>query len=106
MKSRRSKACDITQKVKKTVWERDGEKCILCKNLRGYPAMPNAHYIPRSNGGLGIKENVVTLCQKCHDDYDKTSNRQLLMIDIGMYLDSLYPNFNHDNRFYKKGGGK
>lgn len=25
-------------------------------------AMPNAHYIARAQGGLGIEENIVTLC--------------------------------------------
>lgn len=43
--SKRSKACDISPKVKKKVWERDNHCCIIC----GSPyAMPNAHYIKRS----------------------------------------------------------
>ncbi len=50
--SKRSKACDISPKVKKKVWERDNHCCIIC----GSPyAMPNAHYIARSQGGLGIE---------------------------------------------------
>lgn len=43
--SKRSKACDIPQKVKDKVWARDDHKCILCDNPN---AMPNAHYIRRS----------------------------------------------------------
>lgn len=43
--NKRSKACDISQKVKKKVWERDNHRCIIC----GSPyAMPNAHYISRA----------------------------------------------------------
>ena len=56
MKTRRSKACDISQKVKQRVWERDNGCCVICGN--NYNVMPNAHYIPRSKGGLGIEENV------------------------------------------------
>lgn len=101
MKSKRTKALDISLKVKEIVWERDNKCCILCGNPQ---AMPNAHYVPRSSGGLGIKENVVTLCQKHHDDYDKTTDRQTLMFYIAVYLDNKYPNFKHNDRFYKKGG--
>ena len=67
MKSRRSKATDISHKVKNKVWERDNHCCILCGNPN---AMPNAHYISRANGGLGIEQNIVTLCQNCHNKYD------------------------------------
>ena len=73
MKSRRSKATDIPQKVKQAVWERDGGRCVICGNTHN--VMPNAHFISRANGGLGIEENVVTLCteltpNKCHRKYD------------------------------------
>ncbi len=72
MKSRRSKACDIPQSVKKKVWERDEERCVVCGN---HQAMPNAHYISRAHGGLGIEQNIVTLCQTCHHEYDNSSMR-------------------------------
>ena len=66
MKSKRAKACDISKKVKDRVWERDGGRCIIC----GSPyAMPNSHYIRRSQGGLGIEENIVTMCLCCHNMY-------------------------------------
>ena len=61
MKSRRSKATDIPQKVKQAVWERDGGRCVICGNTHN--VMPNAHFISRANGGLGIEENVVHLTQ-------------------------------------------
>ena len=48
--SKRSKACDIPQKVKDKVWERDNQHCIIC----GSPyAMPNAHYIGRAQRWFG-----------------------------------------------------
>lgn len=30
MKSKRSKACDISATTKKIVWERDNQRCIIC----------------------------------------------------------------------------
>ena len=64
---KRTKLLDISKAVKDKVWERDGHRCILCESIF---AMPNAHYISRAQGGLGIPENVVTLCYVCHDQYD------------------------------------
>lgn len=78
---------DIPRDVKLTVWERDRGACIYCKGKREeyissvvngvkkmasaiYNPQPNAHYVPRSKGGLGIEENIVTLCFLCHHDYD------------------------------------
>lgn len=66
VKSKRSKACDIPGKVKETVFERDKGCCIVC----GRPGFPNAHYLSRARGGLGIEQNIVTLCPDCHFEYD------------------------------------
>ena len=99
MKSKRSKACNISQKVKEAVWERDNHRCILCGNPN---AMPNAHYIPRSKGGLGTEPNVVTLCIDCHRRLDQTSERPNLLIAVGHYLEIKYPGFRDEDRVYKK----
>lgn len=85
--SKRSKACDISQKVKQNVWDRDNHQCIICGNPY---AMPNAHYIRRSQGGLGIEQNVVTLCQKCHSDFDNGNKRASIGYRIEWYLKSCY----------------
>ena len=100
MKSKRSKATDIPMKVKKVVWERDNHCCIVCD--RTYSAMPNAHYIPRSQGGLGIEENVATLCNRCHYDYDQTTQRHVLKQIIREYLQSKYEDWNEEKLVYKK----
>ncbi len=47
MKSKRSKACDISQKVKKVVWNRDNNKCIYC-GVYVPMSCANAHFIKRS----------------------------------------------------------
>ena len=71
MKSKRTKACDISKSVKDKVWLRDNNQCIICHNIN---AMPNAHFIRRSQGGLGIEENIVTLCFRCHHEFDNGKN--------------------------------
>lgn len=96
---KRTRALDISPKVKRAVWERDSHICILC----GSPyAMPNAHYIPRSHGGLGIEENVVTLCFNCHARYDNSSDREIIKTQIRAYLNGKYQNRNESELYYKK----
>ena len=100
MKSKRSKACDITQAVKWKVWDRDGARCIVCGSHR---AMPNAHFISRAHGGLGIEQNIVTLCQNCHFRYDNTADRPIYREYIKSYLRGIYgDDWNEDDLTYKK----
>lgn len=109
MKSKRSKATDIPMSVKKKVFERDKGRCVVCKNYCN--VMPNAHYISRSKGGLGIEENVVTLCteltkNKCHRKYDfgTYEERKKIKKIIHDYLKSKYKNWNEEDLIYKKWG--
>ncbi|MDI9486526.1 MAG: hypothetical protein QM214_01255 [Bacillota bacterium] len=99
MKSKRTKALDIPKSVKDKVWERDRHSCIVCGSTN---AMPNAHYISRSKSGLGIEQNIVTLCQKCHHEFDNTTRRKELREYIKAYLDIHYPDFEDESRIYKK----
>lgn len=101
MKSKRSRACDISRKVKDIVWERDEERCIICGSRY---AMPNAHYIPRSQGGLGVEENIVTLCFSCHQKYDQSTERKVIGQRIEKYLKSQYPKWDKTNLIYNKWG--
>lgn len=94
-----TKATEISLKVKYKVWDRDSHCCIIC----GSPnAAPNAHYIRRSQGGKGIEENVVTLCQRCHYDFDNGSKRKEYGMIIKDYLDMYYPGFPDEKRRYHK----
>ncbi|WP_312611434.1 hypothetical protein [Oscillibacter sp.] len=97
--NRRTKALDIPLRVKKIVYARDGGLCILC----GAPGAPNAHYISRGQSGLGIEQNVVTLCQTCHTAYDQSSQRETLKPIIADYLRSKYPGWDDMRLTYKKG---
>ena len=102
MKSKRSKACDISQKVKDLVWYRDRQRCVVCK--RFVPkTCANAHYIKRSQGGLGIPKNIVTLCPNCHYEEDHGQNTKFYESIIEDYLKGIYgPNWNREDLIYKK----
>lgn len=99
MKSKRTIALAISAAVKAKVRERDGGSCVLC----GKRGSPEAHYIPRSKSGLGIEQNIVTLCDKCHYRLDQTTQRKELLPIVKEYLDGFYPGFTDEQRVYRKG---
>jgi len=45
--SKRSNACDISQKVKEIVWDRDYHRCVFCEKYVP-KTCANAHFIKRS----------------------------------------------------------
>ena len=98
----RKERTDIPRSVKRTVWERDGRRCILC----GRPeAGPWCHFIPRSQGGLGIEENIWTGCQRCHSLFDQGSGPAAVQARkaVRAYLAALYPGWNEAYLIYEKG---
>lgn len=97
--SKMSKACDISRRVKFKVWDRDGHCCIICGNPS---ARANAHYIRRSQGGLGIEQNVVTLCLRCHDAFDNGDQREEIGSMIRDYLKCCYKNWDEKKLYYDK----
>lgn len=106
MKTARSKACDIPEKIKKDVFERDCGRCVNCGKT--FTAKPNAHYISRAKGGLGIEENIVTLCIDCHYRYDNGTGAEHKLIgdNLKAYLKSNYPEWEEKNLIYHKYGGE
>jgi len=96
---KQTKACDISKAVKDAVWERDGHACIICGSRL---AFPNAHYIPRSHGGLGIEQNIATLCMDCHRAYDQSPARPWFHEQIKKYLKSKYPGWDESKLIYHK----
>lgn len=96
---RQTKAVDISPTVKETVWKRDGQCCVLCSS---HMAAPNAHYIARSHGGLGVEQNIVTLCLACHDRYDNSADRTRIRTELRAYLKSKYPDWDEEKLIYRK----
>ena len=100
--SRVAKACDIPIKVKIEVWERDSHCCIFCgKLVPVYNA--NAHFIPRSANGLGIKENIFTACNECHGEQDNGLHTKEYDLKAEEYLRKTYgSSWNKEKLIYKK----
>lgn len=96
---KRTKALQISQSVKKAVYERDGGRCIICEA----PGDPVCHFISRGQGGLGIEENVLTLCWRCHMAYDQGPERRQLRGILKKYLQSEYPEWDESKLVYRKG---
>ena len=97
--NKRTRACAISPKIKRQVERRDGECCIFC----GKRGKGEAHFIPRSQGGLGIEENLLTVCRPCHDLLDNSTQRKKMLPVAEQYLRSRYQGWNKESLIYKKG---
>ena len=96
---RETKATSIPAKVKKAVWQRDMGRCVICGSIS---AGPHCHYIRRSQGGLGIQENIWTGCQTCHEAFDSEATDGPLHQRVWDYLSTFYPGLHRGNLIYKK----
>ena len=107
---KRIKATSIPPAVKQIVAERDKimnfPACVICGRHApaDHPtAWSNAHYISRAHGGLGIPENVVTLCPECHRAFDQSADRREIKFRLAGYLRSHYPEWNEESLVFRKG---
>ena len=94
----RTKATSIPKKVREEVYARD-KGCIITGSRYN---LTLAHYIPRSKGGLGIKENLVTLSLLMHHEMDNGKNSLEIKEKVRQYLERLYPNVTDEMRKYNK----
>ena len=101
MKSKLAKATSISKEVKQKVWERDKFSCIYC-HRRVPVECANSHFIKRSQLGLGIEQNIVTACPKCHFKYDFGVNNQDMINYTRNYLTSLYGALKREKLVYHK----
>lgn len=110
MKANRTKALEIPAEVKRAVAERDscdGHPCCVWCGMPAPVSNPlafsNAHYIPRSQGGLGIEENILTLDWECHLKFDQSDERSEMRGFLRGYLKSKHPDWDEKKLIYKKG---
>jgi 5-methylcytosine-specific restriction endonuclease McrA len=98
----RKQACDITPKVREIVKARDGHKCVYCGTTY---SLQLAHiFINRSHSGLGVEQNLTTLCIACHMSLDNGREEKAKPIRdyCEWYLNSRYE-IDLDTLKYKKG---
>ena len=98
MASKRSRACDISPKVRKEVLERD-KKCIICGATYG---LQIAHYISRARGGLGIPQNLGAMCVKCHGEMDNGKYHKEHQNAFREHLKAHYEGWNEKELYYDK----
>lgn len=108
-----TKARDFSRKAKEQIAERDSIEgwpcCVRCgaaappNNNGSTPLVwSNAHFISRAQGGLGIAENGLTLCPKCHRRYDQSTHRAEDREYYREYLKSKYENWSEEALIYRK----
>ena len=102
-----TKARSIPKTVKLRVAARDSIDgwpcCVFCGAAAPSElAWSNAHYIARSQGGLGIEQNGLTPCPICHRKYDQTTARFEMRGYFREYLSEHYENWSEDALIYRK----
>lgn len=107
---KRTDALAISQAVKAAVAERDSIDgrpcCVWCGRPSPAPlAYSNAHFISRAQGGLGVEENILTLCPDCHRIYDQTLARANMVPIFRRYLRERYPEWDEKKLIFEKYGG-
>lgn len=108
-RSKRAKATDFDSKTKELIRQRDRYQCLFC-HLRKYGKsecdwmQDIMHYINRSAGGLGIPQNGVLGCRYHHILLDNGNKgyRKEMLADMREYLQSIYPDWNEEELYYKK----
>lgn len=111
MKSKQTKAHEFSPATRQIIKERDGG-CIFCKigyhmegaNEFALTMRSIMHYIPRSQGGLGIPENGAVGCQWHHEmlDNGNSGRRKEMMHIFKDYLKERYPEWDEKKLVYSK----
>lgn len=107
--SKRSRACDFSAKERTLIRERD-EGCIFCRwryrmeraDAFNTSVMEIMHYIPRSQGGLGIARNAALGCKYHHRMMDESVHRTEMREIMREYLQSMYRDWNEADLVYHK----
>lgn len=99
---KRTQATDISPKTRSIVLRRDSHRCVYCGTTY---ALQLAHvFVNRSHGGLGVEQNLVTLCIEHHMLMDNGREEKAKPIrDVAeFYLRHQYKDIDIDSLKYKK----
>jgi hypothetical protein len=74
------------RELRKACLERDHHKCFRCeKESKSGKGLSTHHMMPRSMGGTNDLNNLITLCDECHDIVEE--NKLMTRVDILASLD-------------------
>ena len=111
-KSKQARAKEFSSAERKKIMARDRNQCIFC--VIGYRMEPATwldkeiksimHYIPRSQGGLGVERNGAIGCQHHHNMLDNGNQgcREEMLLMFKNYLKRHYPDWNEEDLVYTK----
>lgn len=106
---KRSRACDFSAKERALIKDRD-YRCIFCRRLYrmekadayNTSIMEIMHYIPRSQGGLGIARNAALGCRYHHMMMDESDHRAEMREIMKEYLQGMYRDWDEADLVYHK----
>ena len=92
---------EINSKVRERVKKRDSWEgancCIYCGSPHGIQVH---HFIERSRGGMGIEQNLVSLCYRCHAKLHGGDTE--IKNFCWEYLHERYPDYTERDLIYRK----
>ena len=101
-----SEATRISERVRKKVRARDSIDgapcCIYCGSPYGIQI---AHYVPRSQGGMGVESNLACMCVVCHSRLDNGNDpkeAQRIKDTFKWWLEENYPGWTEEDQIYRK----
>ena len=101
MRRRNKIDLNFPQHVKIAIKLRDG-RCVNCGSPR--EMLTAHHFVLKSAYGMGIIENGIALCNKCHTNVHLHDKDFIIRDRLQDYLDEKYPHFSNEMRKYKKYG--
>ncbi len=90
----------IPNAVRKAVYERDSWDGAPCCVYCGKPYPEVHHYIERSRGGMGIEQNLVCLCHRCHQRLHSGHNE--IKTFVRTYLSEKYEGWEEERLIVQK----
>lgn len=110
--TKRTRKLQFDKKTKEAIIQRDYGTCLFCNMSYkmdsssdiAYEIKDIMHFIPRSQGGLGIEQNGVLGCRYHHmllDNGNKGLRDEMLKI-MEEHLKMSYPGWNREEIIYKK----
>lgn len=110
--NKRTKALQFSKMTRQAIWDRDYGQCLFCNldyhctstSQLAYEIKDIMHFVPRSQGGLGVEGNGVIGCRYHHQMLDNGNvglrNEMLAMMEE--HLKTHYPGWNREELVYSK----